>query len=193
MAIKNNSDTDTSRIGIRIRELRLQRGMSGNELAQASNISKATLSILESGGGNPTIETLAALAKALRLPLGDLISNIDSKASPIVQKSSSPPKDIKQELLYRVGSGSFLEIWRLRICSGNRVDSPAHIRGTMEYILSLKGTLLIEANSSQVKLEEGDFMTFSADTTHSYIAHNSDVDATVIMSYPLTPPSLDFL
>ena len=48
-----------------LRRLRIARRLSLSELARATGMSKATLSSVESGRSNPTIETLAALAGAL--------------------------------------------------------------------------------------------------------------------------------
>ena len=51
-----------------------EQGRSLSELARASGIAKATLSALEAGRGNPTIETLSSLATALGVPFGDLLA-----------------------------------------------------------------------------------------------------------------------
>ena len=56
-----------------LRRLRIARRLSLSELARATGMSKATLSSVESGRSNPTIETLAALAGALRVALGELL------------------------------------------------------------------------------------------------------------------------
>src|ERR687886_1714377 len=56
-----------------LRRLRIARHLSLSELARATQISKATLSGVESGRSNPTVETLAALAAALRVTLGELL------------------------------------------------------------------------------------------------------------------------
>ena len=56
-----------------LRRLRIARRLSLSELARATGMSKATLSSVESGRSNPTIETLAALAGALRVSLGELL------------------------------------------------------------------------------------------------------------------------
>lgn len=47
-----------------LRTLHGARGITLAELARRSGIAKATLSQLEAGGGNPTIETLFALSRA---------------------------------------------------------------------------------------------------------------------------------
>ena len=53
-------------LGENVRRLRLERGLSVVELAARSGVARATLTQLESGRGNPTIETIAALAIGAR-------------------------------------------------------------------------------------------------------------------------------
>ena len=43
------------------------------ELSTAAGLGKSTLAQLESGKGNPSVETLWALAAALRVPFGRLV------------------------------------------------------------------------------------------------------------------------
>ena len=55
-----------------LKRARLERAISIAELARQSGVSKATLSGLERGAGNPSIDTVWALARALNVPFGDL-------------------------------------------------------------------------------------------------------------------------
>ena len=61
-------------VAANLRRLRADQSRTLSELARASGIAKATLSALEAGKGNPTIETLSALATALGVPFGDLLA-----------------------------------------------------------------------------------------------------------------------
>lgn len=62
-----------SAVGRRIRELREGQGVSLSALAARAGIGKGTLSELETGQRNPTLETLYALAAPLRVPLAVLL------------------------------------------------------------------------------------------------------------------------
>src|SRR3954451_15184112 len=57
-----------------LRRLRVAARISLSELARTTGVGKATLSAIENGRGNPTVETLAALAGALAVPLVDLLA-----------------------------------------------------------------------------------------------------------------------
>ncbi|WP_432929798.1 helix-turn-helix domain-containing protein [Microbispora sp. CA-135349] len=174
-------------VGSQVRRLREFRGLSVAELARLSGVSRATLSGIEAGRGNPTIETISAIAVALRLPLGDLLVDPAPQA-PVLRRGTPRPEDSRQELLDRMGAGGLSEIWRLRLTgTGRRIDSPPHSQGTIERILVLRGAVRLGPAERPVVLHSGDFVTFAADVTHFYEATEDEVDAVVVMTYPAVP------
>src|SRR3954465_14536137 len=56
------------------KRFRVERGLSLGDVARRSGLSKQTLSKLENGVGNPTVETLAALGAALDVSLRRLVT-----------------------------------------------------------------------------------------------------------------------
>jgi transcriptional regulator with XRE-family HTH domain len=56
-------------LGARIRELRLKKHLTQNELAMLCNFEKASMSRIESGKTNVTIITLKKISKALDMDL----------------------------------------------------------------------------------------------------------------------------
>lgn len=60
-------------VGSRLKLLRTQRGITLTSLAEATGISKSTLSRLETGQRRPSLEVLLPLAQAYRVPLDDLV------------------------------------------------------------------------------------------------------------------------
>src|SRR5919197_1417246 len=60
-------------IGAALRDLRGRSGVSALELARRSGVARGTIAALEAGEGNPTVDTLYALANALGVPLSDLL------------------------------------------------------------------------------------------------------------------------
>ncbi len=60
-------------IAAALRRERVRAGLSLSELAKRAGIAKSTLSQLEAAGGNPSMETLWALAVALGVPFSALV------------------------------------------------------------------------------------------------------------------------
>jgi transcriptional regulator with XRE-family HTH domain len=63
-------------VGPRVRQLRTQRDITLTALAEATGISKSTLSRLESGGRRPSLELLLPIAVALQVPVDELIGTL---------------------------------------------------------------------------------------------------------------------
>ncbi|MFD5193998.1 helix-turn-helix domain-containing protein [Streptomyces sp. NPDC058357] len=62
-----------AQVGSRLRRVRAQRGVSLSALAEATGISKSTLSRLESGQRRPSLELLLPIAQAHQVPLDELV------------------------------------------------------------------------------------------------------------------------
>ena len=60
-------------VGPRLKRIRTERGVTLTDLADATGISKSTLSRLENGQRRPSLELLLPLAQAHRVPLDDLV------------------------------------------------------------------------------------------------------------------------
>src|SRR5260370_34169694 len=72
------AETDTAAevvalIAASLRRERARAGLSLTELARRAGIAKSTLSQLEAGTGNPSVETLWGLAVALGVPFSRLV------------------------------------------------------------------------------------------------------------------------
>src|SRR5437660_3180036 len=73
-----------------LRRLRIARHLSLSELARATGISKATLSGIENGRANPTVDTLAGLASAMRISLIELLEELPLGEVRIVRAAQTP-------------------------------------------------------------------------------------------------------
>lgn len=56
-----------------LQAIRESKSLTQDTLAQMSGVSQQTISKIEKGHGNPTIETLGRLARALGVPVSDLL------------------------------------------------------------------------------------------------------------------------
>jgi transcriptional regulator with XRE-family HTH domain len=65
--------------GRSVRRLRKQRGMSQETLAEACGLSRNYISDIERGVRNPGLLVMVALAKALKVPLRELVEEIEPK------------------------------------------------------------------------------------------------------------------
>jgi transcriptional regulator with XRE-family HTH domain len=79
---------DKHRIGLRVRALRLERGMTQEEMAERIDRSVDTVSNLERGIGPMSLKTLGRVAEAFGLPVRDLFDTEDAPAVPPPESSA---------------------------------------------------------------------------------------------------------
>ena len=84
------------RFGRRLQYLRKKIGATQKELAQLARLSSNYLALLEAGARSPSLPTIAALAKALRVPISKLM---DLEAQdPEEKKKARPPLDYRERI-----------------------------------------------------------------------------------------------
>ena len=173
-------------VGAQIKWRREQRGLSAAELARRANLSKAALSRIETGRGNPTIETLDALAFALHLPLTDLLA--DGGTESVVHRTGtvSQPGEVQRERLARVMPGQGVELWRLRMPPHTTLEGVPHAAGTVEYLLVAGGFLEAGPAGQVIVLAVGDLLSFPGNGPHGYRTHEDGADVTVLLASPAT-------
>ena len=67
-------ESATIPVGDKVREIRKARGWLQQDLADRAGVSMQTVSNLETGRHVPGVATLSKIAKALSVPLGDLLA-----------------------------------------------------------------------------------------------------------------------
>jgi predicted transcriptional regulator len=96
---------DSETIGQRLRARRVELGRTLAEVADQSGLSLPYVSNLERGRGNPTLEALGALARALEIPLASLVGEEGPAESVQMVLASAPPS-----LLHFSRSSNFQKI-----------------------------------------------------------------------------------
>ncbi|NEA44573.1 helix-turn-helix transcriptional regulator [Streptomyces sp. SID11385] len=163
-------------MGARIRELREARALSLSALARRSGLGKATLSGLEAGTRNPTLETLYAVTTALGVPLTTVLG-------PRAATTSGAAVDARLLDRYE-DDAAVTETYRVRVRAGAAQCSAAHAPGTREHLTVLAGTVLAGTATAPVRLTPGDAHTWPADVPHLYRATSGDTEAILLVRYP---------
>lgn len=172
-------DTDPRVIGERVRQLRQARGVSLSELARRAGIGKATLSGVETGTRNPTLETLWAITAQLGVPISAIL---DSPPNPRLVRGTAAEAAMVE--LFEDRDVTY-ELFRLRIPPGITQRSPAHLPGATEHITVFIGTLTAGPVDAPLTAGPGEHMAWRADVPHLYHATGTEVvHASLLMRYP---------
>jgi transcriptional regulator with XRE-family HTH domain len=180
--------TPAERIGRRVAELRRERGLSLSELAARAGIGKATLSGVEAGTRNPTLETLYAITGQLGLPLAAVLAEPTSDPAHPVRDREPGFADVHGDAVtahlhavFEEPTATF-EFYRLRIRPGRRQTSPAHSAGTTEHLSVFSGRGLAGSADAPLPLVPGGYATWQADRPHVFEATEEVVAALMIRS-----------
>jgi transcriptional regulator with XRE-family HTH domain len=173
-------------IAVALRRERERHGISLTELARRAGIAKSTLSQLEAGAGNPSVETLWALAVVLEVPFSRLV---DPPAEPVQVIRAGEGLAIRSEqapfaatLLAACPPGARRDLHVMSAEPGAAREAHAHIRGTTEHVIVAAGRWRAGPAGGEVELGPGDYARFPGDRPHSYEALEPGT-AVLVMEY----------
>ncbi len=168
-----------------LRRVRAELGLSLSEVSRRSSIGKSTLSQLEAGAGNPTIETVFSLSRALELPISDLLDTRRGSGMTVVRSAeldvlSGAAIDLR--MLRRIEAGeAMVEVYDQQVRPGATQRSQGHV-GT-EHTIVQSGRLRVEVQGSTAELDPGDCVAFDAFQPHSYTAVSGLVRSVLLLHY----------
>jgi transcriptional regulator with XRE-family HTH domain len=160
------------RVAENLRQRRKGRGMSLDDLARSSGVSRAALSQIETCKSNPTVGVLWKVAVGLGVPFAELIGAPRSGAMVLrrsdAQVLRSSDGRLESRPLAPAGTSPLVELYELRLSARSSHVSEAHAPGTHELLVVLSGQLKMHVGEDVYDLGSGDSVSFSADRPHVY-------------------------
>ncbi|GAA2904718.1 XRE family transcriptional regulator [Streptosporangium fragile] len=174
-------------IAASIRRERDRAGLSLTELARRAGIAKSTLSQLESGSGNPSVETLWALGVALGVPFSRLVEPPRPNVR-VIRAGEGPVTHSEQAsyaatLLASCPPSARRDIYRIGAQPGEPRISESHMPGTAEHVVLGAGRALVGPVEEPVELGPGDYVTYPGDAPHIFKALEPDTAAVIVMEH----------
>lgn len=167
-----------------IRREREARGIGAAELSRRSGVSKATISQLEAGTANPTVETLWAIGDALGVPFSALVDSATDTPTLIRAGSlgavPSAAAPYTATLLSASPPGARRDMYLLQAEPGRPHLSAPHVTGTREHVLLTAGAALVGPADQPIALLPGDFLTYRGDVAHVFEATATATTAVLI-------------
>lgn len=175
-------------VAANIRRLRERGRLSLSELAVRAGLAKSTLSQLEAGHANPSVETLWAVAAALGVPFGQLISLEPADVRVVragdgtrVGAEGSP---FEARLLAASTRRGAHELYVLEAEPGPPREAASHLPGLVEHLYVVRGAMETGPVEAPVELTAGDLASFAGDVPHLYRALVPGTVAVLVMDYP---------
>jgi len=155
-------------IGVRLRNLRLRRGLSLARVAKAVGISVGFLSAIERSHMSASVGTLRRLARFYKIKILDFFGADDSDSRlvrPQKRKVLEAGPGVRMELLAWGNTVMEPHLFRIAARAGSG-DSYAH-QGE-EFLFVLRGELRISLEGDEYRLQPGDSFYFESATPHTW-------------------------
>jgi quercetin dioxygenase-like cupin family protein/DNA-binding Xre family transcriptional regulator len=166
-------DAEASFIGKELRALRHQRGLGLAQVAEATDISKSFLSLVEVGKSDITFGRLMRLVAFYGISVTDLVPAGGDTGLVSVLRSGDqkvmafPAEGIRDVVLTPDTKRTMLPILADFEPGAKNVEPSIH-EGE-EFVYVLQGSIVIHFDGAEsIKLKQGDCMYFAADLPHTY-------------------------
>jgi len=157
------------RIAGRVRELRTTRGLTLEQLAERSGVSRSMISVVERGESSPTAALLDKLAAGLGTTLNALFEppRDQTPPSPLARRAAQarwqdPDSGYVRHALSPPGFPSMLQLVEVSY------DTGALRAGVHEQLWVIEGTMTVSVGDQRYKLGEGDCLALTLDQPVSF-------------------------
>lgn len=146
-------------LGKRIRSLRFRRGLTVQQLAEASGLSKGFISQVENDRTSPSLATLRDLARALDTSVAYLV--VEDEQAPFVVRGASRPRiqhegsDARLEVLSMQPRRN-LELTMAELPAGARVPNGRGAPRGEQCVVCLEGRVTVICGEHRLVLDHGD-------------------------------------
>lgn len=157
-------------VGAKLRESRVAQGLTLDQVAAATRLSKGFLSKIERDATSPSVATLVTLCQVLSLPVGSLFAEAETALvelddAPLINMGGS---GAVERLLTPRGQGQ-LQLLRSMLEPGaDGGDQLYTVNCEVEVVHVIRGRLTVRFAARDVELGPGATLTFSGREPHSW-------------------------
>ena len=173
---RGSDDAIVAEVGGRVKRLRIQAGLTLDEFAAQSGVSRAMLSKVERGEKSPTLAIIVRIAKGLNVSMSALMGAEPDPAQVAVIRRASrlafkdPETGFERHNLSPTHLDNDLEFLLHRIPAGESSgELPAYKVPTEKYLVVHEGQLTVQTGGERHVLETGDAFYFDVRDPYRFI------------------------
>lgn len=174
--MENIADHLNDTIAERLKALRTTRGLTLDQLADQSGVSRAMISRIERGEASPTASLLARLCSALGQSLSMFFASTEN-GEPLARRANQPvwqdpETGYRRRAVSPPGTGSRVDVVEVEFPPGAKVrfaSQPAS-RQQWQHVWLFEGQMEITVGNTVHRLEAGDCMHMNIGDVHAF--HN---------------------
>lgn len=171
-----------------IRDFRHRYKLTQVELARKAGIPRATLALMESPRGNPSVASVAQVAEALGVPVGDLLGRpTEAKVTLVASEDMPETRMDGGKMIARLLSPALLpnmQFYKVVLTPGCSSKGRPHPKGSTEYLYCIEGEgVVLVVHESEVLVKPGELASFPGNAPHLYTNPGSgNVEAYVLVA-----------
>lgn len=156
----------TPRLGANLRRVRTRQGLSLDRLAERSGVSRAMLSQIELGRSTPTVNVLARVVRALRVPYATLLDAAAGRPPVVIRARGATDAPAAGGYVRRpLGASPPLVFEELTLGPGCVVELEAPTRPTARSLAVWRGAVVAEVDGEPIALGDGDALLVDGTAT----------------------------
>lgn len=158
-------------IGQNVKRIRTQRGLSMDQVAELTGVSKSMIARIESGASTPTVTTLWKICNGLKVSFSTMLDDSTELDVVVNKKSLKAPTINDAHDLYAIipfDVNNKFELYEMILHPNMSHSTGQHIGVNEEVVFVQEGELIIVIDGSERRLSEGDVYRFKPDAYHTY-------------------------
>ncbi|PJI44588.1 MAG: DNA-binding protein [Rhizobium sp.] len=162
-------------VAVRLKTLRTERGLTLDQLAELSGVSRAMISRVERGEASPTAALLARLCSALGVSLSVFFATAGNEVSPLARRADQPVwRDPESGYLRRVvspsGLGARVDVVEVEFPAGAEVRFPGQqaSRSQSQHVWLFEGEMELTVGETVHRLSAGDCLFMNVGDVHGF-------------------------
>jgi transcriptional regulator with XRE-family HTH domain len=159
-------------VGLRLHDLRLERGLSMRAVARGSGLSTNALSMIERGRTSPSVSTLYKIADALNVPITAFFRVEAARQDVVFTRQAERnrveiPRGVWEGLGGEIFTGG-VEPFQISLEAGASSGRFGMTHGGHEFVYCLEGQIEYEVEGRRYMLDQGDTLLFAAQLRHRW-------------------------
>lgn len=174
--MENCTDHLNTTIAERLKQLRASRGLTLDQLAEQSGVSRAMISRIERGEASPTASLLARLCSALGQSLSIFFASTENTA-PLARRASQPvwqdpETGYRRRTVSAPGTGARVDVAEVEFPPGAtvRFAAQAASRHQWQHVWLFEGRMELTVGDVVYRLDAGDCLYMNIGDVHAF--HN---------------------
>ncbi len=166
-------------VGQNLKELRTQRGLTLDQVARLTGLSRSVLGQIELGKAPSSVGVVWRIAQAFGVHFSALLATQERATNTVLRAADAkrligPDGRFSSRALYPFSEKPQAEFYELYLGPHSREDAQPHAPGTRENLIVTSGRLELTCGDEKWELAKGDAIVFTADKPHSYINPSKD-------------------